>query len=179
MKRILSVTIAAGAALMLGTTAVSAQSITFGAGGGVTLPLGDFKDAAKTGWHGIGLVGYTMPSGLGVRGEFFYGQNTFKATSSVKGKLAGGLGSLTYDFKTAGGVKPYVLGSAGVFNVKATGPGGSASETKFSFGGGAGIKLRAGSDAHVFIESRYLSAQTSGGSTNFIPLTVGVSFGTK
>ncbi len=179
MARMMSVAIAAGAALILGATTASAQSVTFGAGGGITIPTGDFKTAAKTGWHALGFIGYAMPSGLGFRGEAFYGQNTFKATSSVKGKLAGGLGSVSYAFGTSSGVKPYVIGSAGVFNVKVAGTGGSASETKFAFGGGAGIKLPVGSDGNVFLESRYLSAQTSGGSTNFIPITLGVSFGAK
>lgn len=177
MARMMSVAIAAGAVLILSTTTASAQSLTYGAGAGVTLPMGDFKDAAKTGWHALGFIGYAMPSGLGLRGEGFYGQNTFKATSSVKGKLSGGLGSVSYAFGHSVGIKPYVIGSAGIFNVKATGPGGSASETKFAFGGGAGLKLPVGTDGNLFLESRYLTAQTSGGSTNFIPITVGFSFG--
>jgi hypothetical protein len=173
MMRIISIAVAAGAALILGATAATAQSITFGAGGGVTIPTGDFKTGAKTGWHAIGHLGYGMASGLGIRGEAFYGQNTLKGGGSEKFKLSGGLGSLSYDFQTSGGVKPYIIGSAGVFNTKALG----FSETKFTFGGGGGLKFKAGSDAHLFLEARYLTIQTSGGSTNFIPITLGVSFG--
>ncbi len=175
MKRMISVAIATGAALVLGTTAASAQSLTFGAGGGVTIPTGDFKTAAKTGWHGIGFIGYDLSSGLGLRAEGFYGQNKVKGGGSQNWKLAGGLGSLSYAFQTSGSVKPYIIGSAGVFNPKVAG----FSETKFTFGGGAGIKLKAGSDANVFLEGRYLSVNTSGSNLNFIPITLGVSFGTK
>ena len=173
MKRMIAVAVAAGAGLVLCTTAASAQSFTFGAAGGLTIPTGDFKTGAKTGWHAIGHIGYAMPSGLGFRGEAFYGQNALKGATSEKFKLSGGLGSISYEFQTSGSVKPYVIGSAGVFNGKALG----FSETKFTFGGGGGVKLKAGSDGQVFLESRYLSIQTSGGSTNFIPITLGFSFG--
>jgi hypothetical protein len=155
-----------------------AQSVTFGLAGGLTMPTGDFNTAAKLGWHGIGQVGYGLPSGLGFRGDFFYGQNNLDGVSG-KTKLAGGLGNLTYDIKSPGGVKPYFIVGAGVFNVKVEVGSASASETKFAFGGGAGLKFKAGSDANFFVEGRYISVQTSGSSTGFIPITAGISFGTK
>jgi opacity protein-like surface antigen len=171
-----------GLAFSAGVREVSAQSVTFGVGGGVTIPTGDFNTAAKMGWHGIGQLGYGLSGGLGLRADFFYGENKFDGVSG-KTKLAGGLGNISYDFQTAGGVKPYVIGGAGVFNVKASASAGgisaSASETKFAFAAGGGLKFKAGSDSHVYVESRYVSVQTSGGSTGFIPVTVGISFGTK
>jgi hypothetical protein len=182
MKRIVSLALPLGMALLLGAGQAQAQSITYGVGGGLTLPTGDFNTAAKLGWHGLGHIGYGLPSGLGFRGDFYYGQNSFDGVSG-KAKLAGGLGNVVYNFTTAGGAKPYVIGGLGVFNVKGTASAGglsvSDSETKFAFGGGAGIKFKAGSDANFFVEGRYVSVQTSGGSTGFIPITAGISFGTK
>lgn len=181
MKRILSVVAAASLALAISTTAASAQ-VAIGVGGGVTIPTGDFKDFFKTGWHGLANVGYDLPSGLGVRGDFYYGENKTKSnvTPSGKIKLAGGLGNVLYSFKTPGTVHPYILGSVGFFNVKAdAGASGSASETKIAYGGGAGIKFKVGSDASLFVEGRYLSVNTSGSNTNFIPISAGVSFGLK
>lgn len=181
MKRIVSVAIAAGAVMVLSTASAHAQ-VSVGVGGGVTLPMGDFKDAAKTGWHGLANVGYEMPSGLGIRGDFFYGQNSFKGNVDGKGKLAGGFGNLTYSFKSAS-VHPYVIGTVGFMNVKAEATAGgitaSASQTKVGFGGGAGLKFKAGTDSNIFVEGRYISINTDGGSTNFIPITVGISFGLK
>ncbi len=183
MKRPIAKVFSAVAVLVLSATAAQAQSVTIGIGGGLTIPTGDFKTAAKTGWHGLANIGYGLSSGLGFRGDFYYGESKFKSGVSGKAKLAGGLANVTYEFQNAGGVKPYVIGSAGVFNVKGTASSGgvtaSASETKFTFGGGAGIKVKAGAKANVFLEGRYLSAQTSGGSTNFIPVTLGVSFALK
>lgn len=183
MKRNIAKAVAALAILALTATAAQAQSVTIGLGGGATIPTGDFKTAAKTGWHGLANIGYNLPSGLGFRGDFYYGQNNWKAGISGKAKLTGGLANVTYEFQNAGGIKPYVIGSAGMFNTKGSASGGgvtiTGSETKFTFGGGAGVKVKAGPKANVFLEGRYLSVQTSGSKTNFIPVSLGVSFGLK
>ena len=181
MKRIATAALTLGLALTIGVREARAQSITFGAGGGITIPTGDFKTAAKLGWHGLGLLGYGMPGGLGIRADFMYGQNTFKGSVSGKAKLAGGLGSVTYSFPSPGGIKPYLIGGVGLFNVKGSASAGgisaSASETKVAFGGGAGLKFKAGMDSNFFVEGRYISVRTSGGSTGFIPITAGITFG--
>lgn len=183
MKQPFAKVFSALAVIALTATAAQAQSVNIGIGGGVTIPTGDFKTATKTGWHGLANIGYGLPSGLGFRGDFYYGESNFKGGVSGKAKLTGGLANILYEFQNAGGVKPYVIGSAGVFNTKGSASAGgvsiSGSETKFTFGGGAGVKFKAGPKANIFLEGRYLSAQTSGGSTNFIPVTLGVSFAVK
>jgi opacity protein-like surface antigen len=182
MKRIVTVAIAAVAALALSSASAQAQ-VSLGVGGGLTLPLGDFGDVAKTGWHGLANVGYEMPSGLGLRGDLYYGQNSFDSDAvgnDGKFKLAGGLGNVTYTFKSAGSIHPYVLGSVGFMNFKTeTDAGGSVSDTKIAFGGGAGVKFRAGTDSHIFVEGRYVTINTDGSNANIIPITVGISFGLK
>jgi hypothetical protein len=176
MKRSVTAALALGIALTLGAGKAQAQSVNFGVGGGLTIPLGDFGDAVKTGWHGLGMIGYQLSSGLGLRGDFYYGQNNADAGSG-KAKLAGGLGNVTYSFPGKSAITPYVIGGVGAFNAKFT-PGGS-SETKFAFGLGGGIKFKAGSDSHFFVEGRYVSVNTDVSNTNFIPITAGISFGTK
>jgi len=176
MKRVSTAIVAAGLALVIGAGAAQAQSLTVGVGGGLTLPMGDFNDAAKLGWHGLANVGYQMPSGLGLRGDFMYSQvsadeDAFGADG--KFKLAGGIANVTYAFQTAGNIKPYIIGSVGYFSSKFE---DGDSESDVAFGGGAGIKFRAGSDSNIFVEARYLSIN-SDPSANFIPVTVGVSFG--
>jgi hypothetical protein len=139
MKRIVSVVLAAGAAIVLSAASAQAQ-VSLGVGGGLSIPLGDFGDAAKTGWNLLANVGYNTPTGLGVRGDFFYGQHNFKGGIDAKWKLAGGLANVLYSFQGAGAVTPYVIGTVGVMNLKADGGGGaSASESKLTFGGGGGI----------------------------------------
>jgi opacity protein-like surface antigen len=186
MKRIVSVVLATGIVFALGATTAQAQ-VSLGFGGGVSIPLGDFGDAAKTGWNGLASIGYDLPSGLGVRGDFYYGQHGVEGSVpsgvSAKWKLAGGLGNVLYSFGGAATAHPYIIGSIGFMELKATASAGgvsaSASETKVTFGGGAGVKFKAGSRASIFIEGRYLTINTSGNNANFIPITLGVSFGLK
>ena len=52
------------------------------------------------------------------------------------------------------------------------------SETKFTWDFGGGASFGAG-PASFFAEIRYVSIQESGGSTKFVPITVGVTFGGK
>ncbi len=75
-------------------------------------------------------------------------------------------------------VKPYVLAGGGFFNLKTTIPslGVDSSESKFAYGLGAGVRIGVG-PVNFFAEGRYVSVQTSGSATKFIPLTVGVLFG--
>jgi hypothetical protein len=176
MKRSVSAAVLFGVALTIGTGQARAQSVNFGVGGGLTIPIGDFGDVAKTGWHGLGIIGYQLQSGLGLRGDFYYGQNN-SDPSGAKFKLAGGLANVSYSFSGKSSITPYVIGSIGYFNFKADGGGASSSESKVAFGGGGGIKFKAGSDSHFFVESRYLTINTSGSNANFIPITVGITFG--
>jgi len=76
-------------------------------------------------------------------------------------------------------VKPYVLAGGGLYNVKITNPNGllavNTSESKFAYEVGAGVKVGVG-PARFFAEGRYVSVRTNP-HTTFIPLTVGVTFG--
>lgn len=185
MKRTLAAVLALGGLLALGAVRAEAQSgLNFGLGGGVSLPTGDFADFSKSlGWQGTAIVGYQPAGSLGARADFLYGQTKFdRDEAGLDGKttLAGGLASLVYSIPSAGAVKPYLIGGAGVYNVKID-PDGlpSDDETKFAAGGGLGIKFKAGSDANFFVEGRFINVFTSGSDANFIPVTVGVTFATR
>ncbi|HEY7683133.1 MAG TPA: outer membrane beta-barrel protein [Gemmatimonadales bacterium] len=181
--RIVSIATAIGIAVSLGGTPLAAQSFSYGVGGGLTIPTGDFSDGFNTGWNLLAVLGYGRNAGLGFRGDFYYGQNGIKDPFDGHAKLAGGLANVVYTFPGGRSTRPYVIGGVGVFNAKvnvsAGGLSGSDSETKFAFGLGGGASFRAGRDSRVFAESRFIVVNTSDGSTNFIPLTVGISFGTK
>src|SRR5207237_229031 len=70
----------------------------------------------------------------------------------------------------------------GFYNVKITLPSAvppvDTSESKFAYAFGGGLKVGVG-PARFFVEGRYVSIQSSGVSTKFIPVTVGVTFGAK
>ena len=188
MNRVLQAVVAVVVTAVAGTSLAAAQSARFGVGGGLTLPTSDYSDVDKTGWHALGKVDISIPmSPVSVRADVMYAQTTHKdvAGSPVDGntKLAGGLASVVWKIPTAAPmVKPYLLAGGGVYNFKQTFPSSpgtpEVSETKFTWGAGAGISLGVG-PIHGFVEGRYMSIQTSGTAVKFIPVTVGLAFGAK
>jgi opacity protein-like surface antigen len=182
MNRVLQMAFAMIVVSVASAGTVAAQSARFGLGGGLLSPSGDFKNGEKTGWHGLVRVDFSIPlSPVGIRVDGLYGQTSHKAPFDGDGnsKGIGGLASLVWNIPVpAPIVKPYVLAGGGFFNLKTTVPSQSidSSESKFAYGLGAGVRIGAG-PVNFFAEGRYVSVQTSDGSTKFIPLTVGVLFG--
>ncbi|HEY7481414.1 MAG TPA: outer membrane beta-barrel protein [Gemmatimonadales bacterium] len=173
-----------GAVLMASAGAGSAwaQGAEFSLGGGLTLPLGDFDDASKMGWHGTGAVSFVpenVPVGFQIDGTF--SRLSDDSPLDIKSQLIYGTGNVVYKFKTSEETKfrPYLIGGAGVYNLDVKGddvPPGVESVTKFGLNGGAGFDFKAGA-AGIFVEGRFHNVFTEGSNTNFIPLTVGVRFG--
>jgi len=182
MNRLLQSVIAAAVVSVASVATVAAQGVHFGVGGGLTAPISDFKNQDKTGWHGLVRLDLSIPlSPVGVRVDGIYSQTSHQATYSSDGntKLIGGLASIVWKIPVpAPMVKPYVLAGGGFFNAKITAPSVSVdtSVSKFAYAFGGGVNVGAG-PAHFFVEGRYVSIQTSGTATKFIPVTVGVMFG--
>ncbi len=174
MNRVLQLALVVTVASVAVVTAGSAQSARFGVGGGLIAPMSDYKDTDNAGWHIFGKVDIAIPmSPVGVRVDAMYGQTSHKLPLTGNTKLAGGTADLVWKIPTAlPGLKPYVVGGVGLYNVN---PGGG-SETKFTWGGGLGTSIGVG-PIHGFAEARYMSIQFSGGSLKFVPLTAGLSFG--
>ena len=187
MNRVLQLALAVTVAAVAGVTVVSAQGVRFGLGGGLIAPLSDYSDNDKMGWHATLNANFAIPlSPVGIRVDGLYGQTSHKdiGTTAVTGntKLIGGIANVVYKIPVpAPIVKPYLLAGGGVYNVKIkaqSGPSASidTSETKFTWDFGGGATFGAG-PASFFAEIRYVSIQESGGSTKFVPITVGVTFG--
>ena len=71
----------------------------------------------------------------------------------------------------------YLVGGVGLYHVRVDVTSfSSAFETKVAFNGGVGV-LAATRAARMFWEARFISVRTSGGTTSFIPISAGVSFG--
>lgn len=141
-------------------------------GGGVSLPIGDLKDAVKLGWLGQVAGGVKLNDMFGVRVDGSYGQNKSKATGGGNVKFIGALGDVTLSPKMSGSMSPYVLAGAGFLNSKA----GGASSTAFAWNAGAGLGFGAGK-VGFYVEARFLSAKKNGATSNMIPITVGVHLG--
>jgi hypothetical protein len=174
VNRLLQLALAVTVGSVASVATVTAQSARFGLGGGLVAPMSDYKTTDKTGWHVFGKVDIGIPlSPVGVRVDAMYGQTSYQSPLTGNTKLAGGTADLVWKIPTAvPGFKPYVVGGLGLYNVNR----GGGSATKFAWGGGLGTSIGVG-PIHGFAEARYISIQLGGGSLKFIPLTVGLSFG--
>jgi opacity protein-like surface antigen len=176
MKRFALVLLAV-MALVVAARPASAQGIRWGVGAGLLMPMGDYGDADKMGF--LGAVGgtYNLPNSLGIRVDLSYGTTSEKdGVTAHSTKLMGGMASLVYSFGSAG-AKPYVTGGLGMTNAKVDVGGTSASETKVTFGFGAGLAFPLGTGGNrLFVESRYTNISTDP-SLTYLPIVVGISFG--
>lgn len=201
---LLAVAPAAHAQRMSTRGTAGTRPITFGIGGGASVPTtGSVRDALKTGvnWHGF--VGFRPMAGLPMlRLAADYQKFDFKkdallaaaagggaagATTSVTNaqtKVLGGLANLGFDL-LHGPVRPYILAGLGAFNVKTTADqtnGGSYSQSKTQFGidGGAGLAVNIGPIA-AFLEGRVQNVYTDKGAIDTktittVPVTFGIQF---
>ena len=173
------------AALSLGVVAfaapLQAQGAQFSLGGSVGVPLGDFDEGAKMGFHGVAGVSFappTMPVGFQVDGNFAQFSTEL---DDLNVRMLFATGNVVYNFKVAEAsrLRPYLIGGLGVYNGKETGDAAdpdAESTTDIGINAGAGFNVSAGA-ASLFVEGRFHSIFTDGNSTQFIPLTVGVRFG--
>jgi hypothetical protein len=153
------------------------EGIRFGVGGGLTLPMGNFGDIDKAGWHLVGVLQLPISqSPIHLRFDAMYGQTSHKSPASGNTTLTGATADLLYHLGDRhANVRPYVLGGLGFYNVDFGGGSGN-SQSKLAFGLGGGILFGVGT-MHAFLEGRYMSVQTKTKSLNFLPISLGVMFG--
>lgn len=189
MSAIRSAVLSAVLMASVGAAPALAQGAKFAVGGGLTLPLGDFGDAAGTGYHGLAAVSF-QPSGspVGIQVDGMYQRlgaddDPILGDIDVNFQIIQGTANAVYRFQTSEDTKvhPYIIGGVGLYNLKQTGDdviGDPGSETDFGINGGAGFDFNAGAVA-LFVEGRFHNVFTEGESTNFIPITVGVRLGSR
>jgi hypothetical protein len=186
MRAMRSVVVGAALVALAAATPVMAQGgAKFSVGGGLTLPLGDFGDAANTGWHGLAAVSFVpnnFPVGIQIDGMYQrFGGDEDVFGNDVNLQLIQGTANAVYRFETSEGTKvhPYLIGGIGLYNFKETGDGvvgDPGSNTDFGINGGAGFDFQAGA-LGLFVEGRFHNVFSDPDNTNFIPITVGVRLG--
>lgn len=147
-------------------------------GGGASLPMGDYKDYAKTGWMANAGIGTSIGNkGLMIGVDAFYGSNKHKAPlDGDKTNLLIGLATFGYSFTPDAKISPYVLGSFGFMNHKyVPETGSSESESMLAVGGAVGLLFKVGAKAYFFTEARYLTGSKNGSTTALVPVLIGIS----
>ncbi|MEA2723658.1 MAG: hypothetical protein QOH59_1429 [Gemmatimonadales bacterium] len=173
--------------MLLSAPAAKAQGAEFALGGGIGVPLGDFDDVAKLGWHGLAAVSFVpngWPVGIQIDGSYQqFGMDDAGGFTGLKTRFIQGTGNVVFKFKTSeeSTFRPYLIGGVGVYNGKTTAdsdPGNilGGGTTDFGINGGVGFDFKAGG-AGLFLEGRFHNVFTSGSNTRFIPITVGIRFG--
>lgn len=176
-------------AFLVGTPVLAQRPVSFGLGGGVTIPSGDFKTngAATNGWHLSGSLSFQphmLP--VGVRVDGIYAQmgtdrpgtppGNYKI-GNVNGNLVLGMGGMM----TMMPVKPYLIGGAGYYNSRfdvTNAAQGSSNDIGFNLGAGIDATL---AGFGTFVEGRYhrISADKQAAGTTSLPfvlVTAGVRF---
>jgi opacity protein-like surface antigen len=173
MKRLCGSIVVGALVALAAATPAQAQSKFVFFGGGVSLPMSDFKDVAKTGWIAQVGIGTDIGSkGLWADLEGFFGSNKHDDGSGDKTNPIGGLAVLGYSFSTTAKVSPYVLGGLGFLRHRYVPAVGDAeSSTNFAYTGGVGLGFRFSPTALFYVEGRYM-----GGDTQFLPIMAGLSF---
>jgi hypothetical protein len=163
---------AAGAANAQVATVLKPIQVGVALGGAI--PLSDFGNGFNTGFNLTGTVGIN-PAGLpvGFRIDAAYNQFGSKGTTNVNAKIAGVSGNVVLTMAGAQ-MAPYLIGGVGYYRVSSSLTGTVASNN-FGFNAGAGLQIPLSGFA-TFIEARYNRISENGGSTSFVPVTVGVMF---
>ncbi len=171
------------APMLLGAIATAALSSPAAAqgpyiflGGGLSIPMGDFKnlDGAKTGWLATGGVGVDIgKKGAWIEAEGYYGSNKQDAPpTGDKTNVIAGFGTVGYSFGGAAKVHPYVLAGVGLLAHQfrsTSAPTTNSTETKAAFNAGAGLSFKLGPKADFWVEARAIEAK----GTSIIPINAG------
>lgn len=170
IKGIVKGLVMGGLALALTATVAQAQ-VAWSVGAGLSMPNGDFKNAFKTGFHGMAAGDIKLTGApISIRADAMY--STY--SSKVSGGDAFNDFSVSADAKygfAPGPVSPYILGGP-TWNHASSG-GNSSSKIGFNVGGGINFGMSA---LKLFVEARYFSVSDNGVKTNWIPITLGIHF---
>jgi len=197
MKRIPAGLVLAFCVLALpASTAHAVGPLSLGLGGGVSVPVGEAKDALKDGFHIRGILDAKLPVlPFGLRGalgfEKFNMQDLAAASSTFQNgnsQILSGLGGVTFSLISVGPVRPYITASLGAFHfnseVDSLGTEIKVKQTSFGIDAGVGARFGLG-PAKGFVEARVENAFTDQGwnpvfaskeKALLIPVTFGLTF---
>ena len=157
--------------------------IALGLAGGVALPLSSFSDDVIPGWRALGTLAVGVPLiPIGLRVDaafdrFGVDRALVGSTKSPSGsrRIASLTANATYRLLPLPIVSPYLIGGGGSYHVSCGGDIKCESSTFFGWNGGVGLRFGA-LGVHAFAEARYHHVSVSGGSVQYVPVTVGLMF---
>lgn len=177
MKRIPGAIVALSLAAMIPFAGAQAQesgsnrSVNFGLAAGATLPMGDLGDGYDTGFNVMGTLGL-QPASLPVGLRFDLAYNSLGSKGAWDDlRIISGTANAVLTVSNSGGIKPYVIGGLGLYNLD----GGGDGQTKFGLNAGGGLEF-ALSGFNTYVEARFHSVFTDNENSNYLPLVFGIKF---
>ncbi|HEX5831302.1 MAG TPA: hypothetical protein VFY16_10005 [Gemmatimonadaceae bacterium] len=148
------------------------RSVNFGLAGGLSVPVGDVADGFKSGYNIVGTVGW-QPAARAWGLQFDLGYTNLAEDNGFSDDLSvlSGTGNVVLTVANNSGIKPYVIGGLGFYNMDA----GGDSETEFGLNGGGGLTFPLGGIS-TYVEARFHSIFTEDSNSNYIPIVFGVRF---
>jgi hypothetical protein len=173
---------AACSALLCPAAAVEAQRpLSIGLGGGATFPTGDLRTSANTGWNVLGTAALgSLMQPIGLRLDVAYNRFQVRGatTAGVSGDQSVGSATLNASYRlpmTDSPLSPYLISGLGAYRTDCSGGITCGSTTRYGWNVGLGTKLYL-LGARSFLEARYHRTKRTGGTVQFVPVTVGVMF---
>lgn len=190
-------------AVSMAQVGTPSSPLTFYAGGALSLPTSPqgFSDGWKLGMHGMLGAGKNVSPRLQLIGKLEYHKFSADAATTTAyfgspNVEGGAINTWMYgiDGRINLGapvvpIKPYALGGIGIANLSfgeytttdtslssavAAENTSAVSMSKVYFNFGGGVEFAMGPKTSLFVQARYVSIATDGGSTAFIPVTVGL-----
>ncbi len=169
----------------------SNRIVSFGVGGGVSVPVSDAKDSFKNGFNGQGFVRLNLRFlPVAPRVDFTFSKfnlDDAKVGTTGTGQVLAGLANVQFYLIHGGPVRPYIVAGVGAYNVKTeTDAGGaysaqSVSNTRFGVNGGGGLVIKLGSLVSLYAEGRIDNVYSDKGliqsnQIQVVPVTFGLVF---
>jgi opacity protein-like surface antigen len=182
--RLVGVAAALAAPALLSAQSASADKpVSFGVSGGLSMPMGDLGNDANSGYTVAGHV-FFKPATINAvrfRGDVAYDKWAVKESGGDANlRSLSFVANALYDFPSQSNIRPYLIGGLGLYNSKAminlgqvTGSTNGTTDLGLQVGGGLTFKL---SGFDTFAEAKFVNVFSSGSSTTWIPITVGVRF---
>ena len=168
-------------------TSIAKRFVTFGVGGGVSVPVSDASEAFKNGINAQGFVRFHPPA-LPVipRLDFNYSKFDLDDAQTLlpgTSQIISGLANLQVYLMPVGPIRPYVIAGMGAYSLKTEteGVGGiSQSDVRFGINGGGGVTLNLGMFS-AYVEGRVDNVYTEAGlidatQVQVVPVPFGVVF---
>lgn len=183
MMRNLAAALLVTALAIAASAAPASAQVELSIAGGPSLPLGDFGDVVGTGFHGQASLRLSLPLlPVSARVDGLFNQFPMEIGDADMRVLAGSVNAVLS--LPSVGITPYLIGGVGLYNSRLSGGDGTEpalpesdgdSTTDFGANIGAGVSVGL-PGLSVFGEARLHNIFGDGGSTRFVPISVGLRF---